>query len=105
MLAHAAAAYRFTDPRVRAANEFDFHPILEVAIIFAGVFATMTPALEFLEHHATSLGLVSVGQYYWGTGILSAVQDNAPIYLHFLAAACGSHSLNIENRQTCARCW
>jgi Na+/H+ antiporter NhaD/arsenite permease-like protein len=97
MLAIAATAYRFTPPKMRAANEFDFHPILEVAIIFAGIFATMTPALEYLEHHATSLGLVSAGQYYWGTGILSAVLDNAPTYLDFLAAACGLHGLNIEN--------
>jgi Na+/H+ antiporter NhaD/arsenite permease-like protein len=97
MLGVAALAYRLTKPRVRAANQFTFHPIMEVAIIFAGIFATMTPALDYLEAHAADLGIESVGQFYWGTGLLSAVLDNAPTYLNFLAADFGLHGLNVDN--------
>lgn len=97
MLVIAAASYRLTDKDVHKANEFSFSPIIEVAIIFAGIFATMTPALDYMEHHARDLGLNSVGNFYWGTGALSAVLDNAPTYLNYLAAAFGLFGLNIDN--------
>jgi len=99
MLAVAAVSYRLTDKEVRAANEFHFHPIVEVAIIFAGIFATMTPALDYMELHAKDLGLDSLGHFYWGTGVLSAVLDNAPTYLNYLAATFGLHGLSIDNPQ------
>jgi Na+/H+ antiporter NhaD/arsenite permease-like protein len=97
MLGVSVAAYRSTPASVRAENEFDFHPIIEVAIIFAGLFATMAPALDYVAANAARLGLDSVDHYYWYTGILSAVLDNAPTYLNFLAAAFGLHSLSIQN--------
>ena len=64
-------------------------PIKEVAWLFPGIFATMIPALEYLQLHAASLGLHSELQFYWATGLLSGVLDNAPTYLAFLAAAFG----------------
>lgn len=89
MIAAAALSIKFTPKRVHEANAFNFGPIKEVAILFAGIFATMIPALEWLEHNASSLGISSVGHFYWATGTLSAVLDNAPTYLNFLSAAIG----------------
>ncbi len=91
MLAAAVGSY-FTTPRtIHRANDFNFHPIIEVAVLFAGIFATMIPALAWLDHNAASLLGVnpSPAIFYWGTGILSAVLDNAPAYLGFLNALYG----------------
>src|SRR5262249_49561732 len=46
MLAAATASYLTTRKAVHEANDFNFHPIKEVAILFAGIFATMMPALD-----------------------------------------------------------
>jgi Na+/H+ antiporter NhaD/arsenite permease-like protein len=57
-------------------------------VLFAGIFATMIPALAWLDHNAASwLGpSPSPGIFFWGTGALSSVLDNAPTYLGFLSA-------------------
>jgi Na+/H+ antiporter NhaD/arsenite permease-like protein len=91
MLAAAAGSYFTTKKSVHAANEFHFHPITEVAVLFAGIFATMIPALAWLDHRADMLlgQNPSPGIFYWGTGGLSAVLDNAPTYLGFLSALLG----------------
>lgn len=86
-----------TGSRIHEKNEFTFHPIKEVTILFAGIFATMIPALDWLELHAASLGIVTPGQYFWGSGLLSSVLDNAPTYLSFLTAAFGLHGANVNN--------
>ena len=97
LMAAAAAAY-FTTPRpIHQANDFSFAPIREVAWLFVGIFATMVPALDFLELHAGRLGLDSEMKFFWGAGSLSAVLDNAPTYLTFLAAAMGRHQLSINS--------
>jgi len=92
MLAAAAGSYFTTKKSVHAANGFNFHPAIEVAVLFAGIFATMIPALAWLEHSATSLlGKNPAPEiFYFGTGALSAVLDNAPTYLGFLAALGGT---------------
>jgi Na+/H+ antiporter NhaD/arsenite permease-like protein len=83
MLLAAAGSYFTTRKSVHAANEFNFHPVIEVAVLFAGIFITMIPALAWLNHRAPELlgQNPSVGLFYWGTGGLSAVLDNAPTYL------------------------
>lgn len=73
----------------RAANHFNWNPIIEVAVLFAGIFATMIPALALLEAHGHSIGLDHPYQYFWATGGLSAFLDNAPTYLAFTAMAQG----------------
>jgi Na+/H+ antiporter NhaD/arsenite permease-like protein len=60
-----------------------------VAILFIGIFMTMMPALDWLSHHAGEIGIKSLTSFYWSCGILSAVLDNAPTYLNFLAVAIG----------------
>ena len=89
MLAAAALSYKTTPRSVHESNDFNFGPIKEVAILFVGIFATMVPALHWLEHHAAEIGIRSPGQFYWGSGVLSSVLDNAPTYLNFLSAAIG----------------
>lgn len=71
----------------RKANAFTYGPILEVAILFAGIFVTMVPALALLEVRGAELGLTHPWQYFLVSGSLSSVLDNAPTYLTFLAAA------------------
>jgi Na+/H+ antiporter NhaD/arsenite permease-like protein len=97
MTAIAIAAYFVTPRRIHRANEFSFVPIKEVAWIFLGIFGTMIPVLDYMELHAGDLGLRSDLQFYWGTGVLSALLDNAPTYLTFLAGALGLHGLSMEN--------
>jgi Na+/H+ antiporter NhaD/arsenite permease-like protein len=87
MAVAALASYRSTRPAIRAANRFTFEPIKEVAVLFAGIFLTMMPALDYLEHHGRELGFRTPLGYYVATGALSAVLDNAPTYLNFLTLA------------------
>ena len=98
MFALAAAAYAFTRPETRRKNRFGFGPINEVALLFAGIFATMAPALLLLNAHAASFGLQTPAQFFWATGILSSFLDNAPTYLTFAATACGLAGVGLEGR-------
>jgi Na+/H+ antiporter NhaD/arsenite permease-like protein len=92
MLAATFASYFTTKRSVHEANHFNFHPIQEVAILFAGIFATMIPALDWLNSNAEAV----LGQnptpeiFFWGAGALSATLDNAPTYLAFLSALFGA---------------
>jgi Na+/H+ antiporter NhaD/arsenite permease-like protein len=90
MLAAAVGSYFTTRESVHEANHFNFHPIQEVAILFAGIFATMMPALDWLKANAGTLGNPTPAFFYWGSGILSSVLDNAPTYLSFLNAIFGA---------------
>ncbi len=89
MVAAALGSWFTTKQRVHEANHFNFHPIQEVAILFVGIFATMMPALDWLQNNASQLGRPSPALFYWGSGCLSSVLDNAPTYLSFLSAAFG----------------
>ncbi len=91
MIAAAFGSCITTKKSVHAANQFDFHPILEVVILFAAIFATMMPALDWLNQNAPRLlGEHSApGVFFWGTGVLSSALDNAPTYLGFLSALFG----------------
>ncbi len=85
----AVGSYLTTRKEIHRKNEFNFVPIKEVAFLFFGIFATMVPALDWLEHNAGAIGIRSAGQFYWMTGILSTFLDNAPTYLNFLSASIG----------------
>lgn len=89
MVLAAVGSYYTTHHTIHRKNDFNFGPVKEVAILFFGIFATMVPALDWLEQNATSIGLRHAGQFYWATGSLSAFLDNAPTYLNFLSAAIG----------------
>jgi len=85
----AAFSFARTDPALRRANRFTFHPILEVAALFAGIFVTMLPALDLLRARGAELGVREPWQFFWATGALSSFLDNAPTYLTFLALGQG----------------
>jgi Na+/H+ antiporter NhaD/arsenite permease-like protein len=89
MIALTALSMVRTPARLRKANHFSFHPIVEVAVVFAGIFATMIPALDLLRARGAELGVSEPWQYFWATGLLSSFLDNAPTYLTFLALAQG----------------
>ncbi len=93
----ATAAYLVADREIHKTNDFNFEPVKEVALLFIGIFATMTPALGFLAMHGQSLGLDSPTAFYFGTGSLSGVLDNAPTYLNFLQVSFGPTEINSES--------
>jgi Na+/H+ antiporter NhaD/arsenite permease-like protein len=104
MIVLALASLALTSKRNRAANDFSWRPILEVAKIFAGIFVCIVPVAAALQAGASGpfaplLALVSRADgspnpaaYFWATGVLSSVLDNAPTYLVFFDLAGGDPS-------------
>jgi Na+/H+ antiporter NhaD/arsenite permease-like protein len=90
MVAAAVGSWLTTPRSIHEANHFDFHPIREVAILFAGIFATMMPALDWLQGNAGRFGDPTPTFFFWASGTLSSVLDNAPTYLTFLSTAIGA---------------
>ena len=90
MLVAALGSWFTTKKRVHEANHFNFHPIQEVAILFIGIFATMMPALDYLQSNSAMFAQAGPGFFYWGSGVLSSALDNAPTYLSFLKAIEGA---------------
>ncbi|MBM3117648.1 sodium:proton antiporter [Jeongeupia naejangsanensis] len=97
----ALVSLKFTPKQVRAGNDFNWDPILEVAKLFVGIFLAMAPAIAILRageagQLASLVRLVSApggapidSMYFWMTGILSSFLDNAPTYLVFFNLAHG----------------
>lgn len=83
----ATVVYLKAPKDILSANEFNFEPIKEVALLFVGIFLTMVPALGLMAARGKGLGLDGPTSYYFATGGLSAVLDNAPTYLNFLQLA------------------
>ncbi len=90
---------RITAPAIRRANDFHWHPMAEVAILFAGIFITIDPVLRMLGEGLRGplapllrIALDADGHAiplvcFWLTGVLSAFLDNAPTYLVFFELA------------------
>ena len=78
-----------TKRECRTHNKFNYNPILEVAILFAGIFVTMIPALLILNARGVELGITKPWQFFWATGSLSSFLDNTPTYLAFFSMAQG----------------
>jgi Na+/H+ antiporter NhaD/arsenite permease-like protein len=72
---------------VRDANQFNYSAILEVAALFSGIFICMQPALQILGVRGDEMGLTEPAHFFWATGSLSSVLDNAPTYLVFFQTA------------------
>ncbi len=102
LFATALASLWLTPDEHREANGFSWEPILEVAILFAGIFVCAVPILAMLDAgHAGAFawllaavtahdGSPHVAAYFWLTGVLSAILDNAPTYLVFFQLAGGN---------------
>jgi Na+/H+ antiporter NhaD/arsenite permease-like protein len=77
-----------------------------VAVLFAGIFVTMAPALLILNAWGqgqrdvlgAKFGLSEPWQFFWASGMLSSFLDNAPTYLTFSATACGLSGIATEGR-------
>lgn len=90
---------KITSGKVREDNNFNWHPIIEVAKIFAGIFLTIVPVITILEAgkngafgSVVDITHTSDGEpinviYFWVTTVLSAFLDNAPTYLVFFKMA------------------
>jgi Na+/H+ antiporter NhaD/arsenite permease-like protein len=88
-----------TPRAIRRANDFSWHPMVEVAVLFAGIFITLEPVSELLRlglngPFAQGLRLTqdAAGEVrpvlcFWLAGMLSAFLDNAPSYLVFFDLA------------------
>jgi len=85
MILAALVSIRITPKQYHEANGFNYDPILEVAIIFLGIFVTMVPALALLETRGAELGVTQPWQFFWSTGAFSSFLDNAPTYMTFAA--------------------
>ncbi len=73
--------------RIREENNFNYHAILEVAALFSGIFICMQPALQILGEQGPKLGIDAPMAFFWITGGLSSVLDNAPTYVVFFETA------------------
>jgi Na+/H+ antiporter NhaD/arsenite permease-like protein len=82
-----------TPDGLRVQNAFSWDPILEVAILFAGIFITMIPALQILGAKGGMPGEGQAWHYFWITGLLSSCLDNAPTYLTFGSLASKGNSM------------
>jgi len=94
-------SWKLTPRQVHDDNHFSWGPMVEVAKLFAGIFATIVPVLAMLKagpHGAfapvVALATDAHGQpipamYFWASGALSSFLDNAPTYLVFFNLAGG----------------
>ncbi len=88
-----------TAKTLREENDFSWRPIIEVAKLFAGIFIAIIPALAIIKAGSTGAlaGLVnsvqSPASFFWVSGLLSSLLDNAPTYLTFFNMALGKVGL------------
>ena len=61
----------------------------ELALLFAGLFTCLLPVEAALASSAQQFPLKSAWHLFWGSGVFSAVLDNAPTYAAFAALARG----------------
>jgi len=102
----AVLSFAVTPKDYHTRNEFSFDPIIEVAVLFVGIFVTMAPALVILNAWGqgardvlgASFGLRAPWHFFWATGSLSSFLDNAPTYLTFSATAAGLEGVPAHGR-------
>ncbi len=97
-------SWMFTPAEIHKANHFSWEPFKEVAKLFFGVFMTVIPVIAILDAglHGSMAPLISMVEieghpqnlmYFWLSGGLSSLLDNAPTYLVFFHMAGGEASL------------
>ena len=96
LLAIIVFSLKITKRKIREDNHFSWEPITEVAIIFIGIFVTMTPALIYLNTNAEMFGLTTAREFFYATGALSSFLDNAPTAVAFYTVAQGIESSATE---------
>lgn len=100
MLAMVGMSAIFSPKGIHAKNSFTLYPMAEVAVLFAGIFITMVPALLMLNAGGAGIGLAKPWHYFWATGLLSSFLDNAPSYLALTATASGLLGIDASQHST-----
>lgn len=101
-----------TAKAVREANHFEWHPIVEVGKLFAGIFICMAPLIAMLRAGVDGPMAFLINSlsdpnthapvnavYYWLAGGLSAFLDSAPAYLVFFNTAAAGHGDVVQAAQ------
>jgi Na+/H+ antiporter NhaD/arsenite permease-like protein len=91
----AAMSLLFGSYKIRKENVFNFLAISEVAALFFGIFICMQAPLQILHEEGRNLvasaekstGLGKEKLFFWSSGALSSVLDNAPTYVVFFETA------------------
>jgi Na+/H+ antiporter NhaD/arsenite permease-like protein len=91
----AALSLLFGSYTIRKENAFNFLAICEVAALFFGIFICMQAPLQILHEEGKPLvayaekatGASKPKLFFWSTGALSSVLDNAPTYVVFYETA------------------
>ena len=101
-----------TTKSLRIRNQFHWHPMIEVAKLFIGIFITITPVIAILKagNEGELSDMISVvtnssgepinNMYFWLSGLLSGFLDNAPTYLVFFNLASGDANILMSNLPT-----
>jgi Na+/H+ antiporter NhaD/arsenite permease-like protein len=100
LLAIGVLSLTLTERRVRHDNGFTWAPMVEVAILFAAIFITIIPVAQMIAAGAAGPAAPFVARlfdngapentvFFWATGLLSGLLDNAPTYLVFFDFAGG----------------
>jgi len=89
MLMFVALSLSSTKETIRKANNFTYAAIAEVAALFFGIFIAMQVPLAILKASGESItaAMNQPWQFFWATGTLSSVLDNAPTYVVFFKLA------------------
>ncbi len=96
LIAMGVLSLATTRVQIRDDNQFTWAPIVEVALLFIGIFITMLPCLLILKagpNGAMAFLIRAIREpahYFWAAGRLSAFLDNAPTYLTFFSTALGA---------------
>lgn len=72
-----------TPKTLKKENSFTYRSIVELVILFLGIFLAMIPALEYLRANGQIFGVDNPVKFFWTTGLLSSFLDNTPTYLVF----------------------
>jgi Na+/H+ antiporter NhaD/arsenite permease-like protein len=88
----ALLSYFYTPRFTRISNNFNWNPIIEVAVLFFGIFVTIIPCVLYLDANAVNLGITNPNQFYYYTGLISSFLDSAPaaVMFHSLAKNLGT---------------
>ncbi len=109
LLAIGLVSLAATPREDREANRFNWEPLEEVAKLFAAIFVCIIPVTAMLAANAQGLfrpviaalvhpdGTPDNAAYFWATGLLSSILDNAPTYLVFFGLA-GGHAATLAGQ-------
>jgi Na+/H+ antiporter NhaD/arsenite permease-like protein len=101
LLVITGVSLRITPAQVHEDNQFSWAPMQEVAKLFAGIFVTIVPVIAMLRAGVDGPfgpivaavtrqdGSPDPTMYFWASGALSSLLDNAPTYLVFFNTAGG----------------